>query len=260
MWLLQVMSSDAVLAEISLRSPRKLSNFIIKQIIYRIKQPKKIELLLKKLHGWCPLIHLLVAFEALCSCANCNMISIRDCVPPWISVIKCSCVRTYTPTLSFRHPKLFKDVFSPFVLIVIQPLLGAVLLHSLCCNTPTLSCTPIHATSFFHGVYLHVCTYACIYVWFREPALHIKYELWFPRTLLSAMPNAAEQWSLIAKVLVRSLWKIFIFIIYRNIFWIKASKKMFYLILKKEALQPRAYLQKGRPMMGARTNSSRCIW
>ena len=37
--------------------------------------------------------------------------------------------------LTFRHLKLFKDVFFPFVLIVIQPLLGAVLLHSLCCNT-----------------------------------------------------------------------------------------------------------------------------
>ena len=37
--------------------------------------------------------------------------------------------------LIFRHPKLFKDAFFPFVLIVIQPLLGAVLLHSLCCNT-----------------------------------------------------------------------------------------------------------------------------
>ena len=36
--------------------------------------------------------------------------------------------------LTFRHPKLFKDVFFPSVLIVIQPLLCAVLLHSLCCN------------------------------------------------------------------------------------------------------------------------------
>ena len=39
--------------------------------------------------------------------------------------------------LTFRHPKLFKDVFFPFVLIVFQPLLGAVLLHSLCCNAHT---------------------------------------------------------------------------------------------------------------------------
>ena len=38
-------------------------------------------------------------------------------------------------TYTHGHPKLFKDVFFPFVLIVIQPLLGAVLLHSLCCNT-----------------------------------------------------------------------------------------------------------------------------
>ena len=37
--------------------------------------------------------------------------------------------------LTFRHPKLFKDVYFPFLLIVFQPLLGAVLLHSLCCNT-----------------------------------------------------------------------------------------------------------------------------
>jgi hypothetical protein len=35
------------------------------------------------------------------------------------------------------HPKLFKDVFFAYVLIVIQPLLGAVLVHSLCCNTHT---------------------------------------------------------------------------------------------------------------------------
>ena len=41
--------------------------------------------------------------------------------------------------LIFRHPKLFKDVFFAVVLIVIQPLLGAVLLHSLCCNTHTLT-------------------------------------------------------------------------------------------------------------------------
>ena len=34
-----------------------------------------------------------------------------------------------------RHPKLFKDGCFPFVLTVFQPLLGAVLLHSLCCNT-----------------------------------------------------------------------------------------------------------------------------
>ena len=33
--------------------------------------------------------------------------------------------------LHFRHPKLFKDVFFPFVLVLIQPLLGVVLLHSL---------------------------------------------------------------------------------------------------------------------------------
>ena len=32
---------------------------------------------------------------------------------------------------------IFKDVFFPFVLIVFQPLLGAVLLHFLCCNTHT---------------------------------------------------------------------------------------------------------------------------
>ena len=31
-------------------------------------------------------------------------------------------------------PKLFKDVFPPFVLNVFQPLLGAVLLHSLWCK------------------------------------------------------------------------------------------------------------------------------
>ena len=38
-------------------------------------------------------------------------------------------------SVQMRHPKLFKDFFFPFVLIVFQPLLGAVLLHSLCCNT-----------------------------------------------------------------------------------------------------------------------------
>ena len=43
--------------------------------------------------------------------------------------------KTHIHTLTFRHPKLFKDVFFPFVLIVFQPLLGAVFLHSLCCNT-----------------------------------------------------------------------------------------------------------------------------
>ena len=38
----QVCTSDAVLAEISLRSPRKLLIFIIKKYIYRIKVPEKI--------------------------------------------------------------------------------------------------------------------------------------------------------------------------------------------------------------------------
>ena len=37
--------------------------------------------------------------------------------------------------LTFRHPKLIKDVSFTFGLIVFQPLLDAVLLHSLCCNT-----------------------------------------------------------------------------------------------------------------------------
>ena len=37
--------------------------------------------------------------------------------------------------LTFRHPRLIKGVFFTFGLIVFQPLLGAVLLHSLCCNT-----------------------------------------------------------------------------------------------------------------------------
>ena len=36
---------------------------------------------------------------------------------------------------TFRHPRLFKDVFFAYVLIVFLPLLGAVLVHSLCCNT-----------------------------------------------------------------------------------------------------------------------------
>ena len=39
--------------------------------------------------------------------------------------------------LTFRHPKLIKDVFLTLRLIVLQPLLGAVLLHSLSCNAHT---------------------------------------------------------------------------------------------------------------------------
>ena len=45
-----------------------------------------------------------------------------------------------THTYIFRHPELFKDVFFAYVLIVIQPLLGAVLVHSLCCNAHTHTC------------------------------------------------------------------------------------------------------------------------
>ena len=42
-------------------------------------------------------------------------------------------------TLAHTRSVPFKDVFFPFVLIVFQPLLGAVLLLSLCCNTHALS-------------------------------------------------------------------------------------------------------------------------
>ena len=45
--------------------------------------------------------------------------------------------------LTFRHPALVKDVFLPFRLIVFQPLLGAVLLHSLCWNTPSCASGPV---------------------------------------------------------------------------------------------------------------------
>ena len=45
-------------------------------------------------------------------------------------------IERYTNTHT-RHPRLFKDVFFAYVLIVFQPLLGAVLVHSLCCNTTT---------------------------------------------------------------------------------------------------------------------------
>ena len=55
-----------------------------------------------------------------------------------VSSIRTWCCRSWLHihTHTQRYdPKLFKDVFFPFVLIVIQPLLGAVLLHSLRCNT-----------------------------------------------------------------------------------------------------------------------------
>ena len=42
--------------------------------------------------------------------------------------------------------------------------------------------------------------------------------------------------SFLAELSVRSPRKLVIFIIYKNIFWIKVSKKYFNLILKKEAL------------------------
>ena len=42
--------------------------------------------------------------------------------------------------------------------------------------------------------------------------------------------------SFLAEISVRSLRKIFIFIIYKYIFRVKVSKKIFHLILKKEAL------------------------
>ena len=38
---------------------------------------------------------------------------------------------------TFRHPRWIKGVFFTFGLIVFQPLFGAVLLNSLCCNTHT---------------------------------------------------------------------------------------------------------------------------
>ena len=74
---------------------------------------------------------------------------IKSCVCSFeLSIPKLLCVfekqkywvqaaHTHTPGIwcVWRHPTLFKDVSFPFVLIVFQPLLGAVLLHSLCCNT-----------------------------------------------------------------------------------------------------------------------------
>ena len=57
----------------------------------------------------------------------------------FVVFIRLTATHTHTHTHNgasiLRHPKLFKDVFFPFVLIVIQPLLGAVLLHTLCCNS-----------------------------------------------------------------------------------------------------------------------------
>ena len=48
-------------------------------------------------------------------------------------------VVTHTHTHSHTlNPRLFKDVFIAYVLIIFQPLLGAVLVHSVCCNTHTL--------------------------------------------------------------------------------------------------------------------------
>ena len=41
----------------------------------------------------------------------------------------------HTQEHTFQHPKQIKDVFFPFRLLVFQPLLGAVRLHSLCSNT-----------------------------------------------------------------------------------------------------------------------------
>ena len=40
----------------------------------------------------------------------------------------------------------------------------------------------------------------------------------------------------LAEILVCSPRKLYIYIIYKNIFWIKVSKKYVYLVLKKEAL------------------------
>ena len=42
--------------------------------------------------------------------------------------------------------------------------------------------------------------------------------------------------SFLAEISVSSPWKLFIFITYTKLFWIKVSKKMLYLILKTEAL------------------------
>ena len=58
--------------------------------------------------------------------------------------------------LTFWHPRLVKGVFFTFGLIVFQPLLGAVLLHSLSCNThchsDTVSC--LLTSLFFHILYV----------------------------------------------------------------------------------------------------------
>ena len=56
------------------------------------------------------------------------------------------------------------------------------------------------------------------------------------RYLLADLSMVRSSASFLAEVSVRSPRKLFIFIIYRNIFRIKLSKKTFHLILKKEAL------------------------
>ena len=61
---------------------------------------------------------------------------------------------------------------------------------------------------------------------------------WTPARIFIYMYCSATLYSasFLAEISVGSPQKLYIFIIYKNIFWIKVSKKYFYLILKKEAL------------------------
>ena len=56
------------------------------------------------------------------------------------------------------------------------------------------------------------------------------------RFCLQTQDSASISVFLLAEISVKSPRKIFIFIIWKNVFWIKVSKKMVYLILKTEAL------------------------
>ena len=54
------------------------------------------------------------------------------------------------------------------------------------------------------------------------------------RFFIARSPGASA--TFLAEISVNSPWKLVIFIIWKNLFWIKVSKKTFYLILKIEAL------------------------
>ena len=84
-----------------------------------------------------------------------------------------------------------------------------------------------------------------------------KHFWWYRYTSISRLAVRSSGYFL-AEISVSSPGKLFIFIIYKNLFWIKVSKKIFDLILKKEALVRSDFDQPDRFLVTKPSDLSRC--